>query len=675
MYSEALEFCRDNAHVLHRLGAVLAAMGRTGEAIERLVEAARLEPSSPQIHEDLGNALIDAKRYADAETSYQWALAEGPPSAAIQNRLSMVRRMLGRIDEAIAAAQEALALEPLHVEALKNLGLAYKAGGDHARAIDAYRQAVSLAPRQCNLHYNLGVVFVEQRRYQDAIGAFCAALSANRFYSAAQRGLGLALEHLGHFEEAVECYQTCLRRDPRDVATRLLLGAAYQKQKRINEAIEHYRLALAVQPANKEARNNLGTALQCARRWDEAAAVLRALVADEPDFAEAWNNLGMVLGLLDELDAAQGALRRAIELRPRYADAHRNLGNVLLYKCRPSEAAAAYKAAQTLDPSLDSAIHSEGVARLLNGELARGWALYEKRFALRSPEERSRYGGDTRWRGQSLAGKRILVHAEQGLGDTLQFARYLPLLASLGAEVHAEVQAPLKGLVAAMNGVRAAYAFGEALPAFDFNCPMMSLPLALGTTLKSVPSDTPYMAPPSELAVAWRQRIPASGARRVGFVWAGNPGHENDHRRSIPLEVFRRLFEASPETRFFSLQQARSPDLAALLATSANVTDLSPHLHSFEDTAAAIARLDLVIAVDTSVAHLAGALGAPLWVLLPFSPDWRWLLGRTDSPWYPSATLFRQPEAGDWNTVLADVAELLRGKDRRRSSFFAFAAH
>jgi hypothetical protein len=294
---------------------------------------------------------------------------------------------------------------------------------------------------------------------------------------------------------------------------------------------------------------------------------------------------------------------------------------------------------------------------LLTGEFRAGWANYEFRFMKSPPAERNRFA-QPRWQGEPLAGKTILVHAEQGLGDTIQFARYLPLLAAQGARVLVEAQAPLKTLLESLPGELEFFVRGESLPPFDVHCPLLSLAHGFGTELATIPSATPYLAAPSEALSRWAMRFPVSTQPRVGVVWSGNPRHENDHRRSLSFDEFRPVLMA-PGIEFFSLQKNAKPADAAALAALPHVTDLGSELATFADTAAVIAHLDVVIAVDTSVAHLAGALGKPVWVLLPFAPDWRWLLGRDDSPWYPSARLFRQPRIGDWQTVAAEVGHAL----------------
>jgi len=547
---------------------------------------------------------------------------------------------------------------------LKNLGFLHQRVANRRKAFAANQRALAKDSVGAQLHYQRGVALVEQGRHGAAGAAFRAALSVDRSFGPALCGLGLSLQNVGRLKNARTCYRACLRRDPANVLAWVLLGSAFQKERRHDEAIAAYRTALSINPNSVEACNNLGSALQCARRWDEAQAVLQDLVSRKPGFVEAWNNLGLVLGLQDELAPAETSLRRALELNPGHAHAWRNLGNVLLYACRVDAAVQAYQAAYAADPKMDCARNSESVALLLAGNFRGGWRGYEHRYLGRSAPELERFAGSKRWRGEPLAGRRIMIHAEQGLGDTIQFARYLPLLAARGAEVYVELPKTLRGLIGAMPGVRATYAQGETLPEFDFNCPMMSLPLEFGTTLETVPAAVPYLAPPAADAPLWISRMPRAPGRNIGVVWSGNSLHENDHRRSIGLDRFKGLFQALPQDRFYSLQKGRSEAEAAELEGYGNVTDLAPFLETFGDAASVIARMDLVITVDTSIAHLAGALGAPLWLLLPFSPDWRWLLNRLDSPWYPTAKLIRQPRPADWDSVLFEVTSRLAGSSK-----------
>jgi len=658
-FAEAIRVHRPFPEAHYNLGNVLQTANRLPEAIASYEQAIKLRPQFVEALCNLGNAFMATDRLEEARVVYAKAIKLRPGFATVLNNLSVVYRRLGRIDEAVDAAARAVASSPRHVDSLNSLGIASKLAGRPEDAINAYRRGIAVQPRLALLHYNLGITLDDVGRHEEAVASFREAVALNAFYPEALLSLGVALQNLERWAEAREAYEKCLRLNPREVKARINMGTTFQKELRFDEAIAQYRLALTVDERSREARNNLGTALQSAKRWPEAATVLHELVELEPRYADAWNNLGLVLGLTNSLPEAEAAIRRALDLEAGHAEAHNNLGNVLLSSGRPFEAIEAYRSASLIDPALNVARFNEGVGRLLTGDLARGWPLYEHRYAMRSAAERDRFLGRPRWKGGPLAGRSILVHAEQGLGDTLQFIRYVPLLAARGATVHVEVQAALKDLLQGLPGAATVLAAGDPLPAFDCHCPMLSLPLGFQTTLETVPGETPYLNPALPNQDAWRGRVRTVGGRRIGFVWSGNPKHGNDHNRSISLETFERLFAAAPGDHFFSLQKEVSLPDSLRLAAQANVTDLAPYLSTFADTAAAIRALDLVISVDTSVAHLAGALGAPLWVLVPHSPDWRWLLNRRDNPWYPRARVFRQPATACWPEALAEVATAL----------------
>jgi tetratricopeptide (TPR) repeat protein len=658
-FAEALRVHRPFPEAHYNLGNVLQTANRLPEAIASYEQAIKLRPQFVEALCNLGNALMATERFEEARVVYEKAIKQRPGFATVLNNLSVVYRKLDRIDDAVDAAARAVASSPRHVDSLNSLGIASKLAGRPDDAMAAYRRAIAVQPRLALLHYNLGITLDDLGRHEEAVASFHEAIALNAFYPEALLSLGVALQNLERWAEAREAYEKCLRLSPKEVKARINLGTTFQKELRFDDAIAQYRLALTADEHSREARNNLGTALQSARRWPEAVTVLRELVEVEPRYADAWNNLGLVLGLTNSLPEAEVAIRRALDLEAGHAEAHNNLGNVLLSSGRPFEAIDAYRSASLIDPKMDVARFNEGVGRLLTSDLVRGWPLYEHRYAMRPAAERDRFLGRARWKGEALAGRAILVHAEQGLGDTLQFVRYVPLLAARGAIVHVEVQAALTGLLQGLAGAATVFAAGEPLPAFDLHCPMLSLPLGFQTTLETIPGETPYLKAALPNQDAWTSRVRAVSGRRIGFVWSGNPKHGNDHNRSIPLETFERLFTSAPGDHFFSLQKEASLDDSLRLAAHPNVTDLAPFLSTFADTAAAIRALDLVISVDTSVAHLAGALGAALWVLVPHSPDWRWLLNRRDNPWYPSARVFRQPATARWPEALAEVAGTL----------------
>jgi hypothetical protein len=366
---------------------------------------------------------------------------------------------------------------------------------------------------------------------------------------------------------------------------------------------------------------------------------------------------------LGRLEEALESYARARAIKPDYAEALYNQGNALVMLGRHREALASYERALAIKPDHAEAQWNQGLARLRLGDFRAGWKQYEWRWQRPDGVKSQRSFAQPVWTGQqSLQGKTILLHAEQGLGDTIQFVRYATLVARRGAKVMLEVQRTLKGLLARVEGVAGIVGRGEELPAFDLHCPLLSLPLAFGTELSSIPASVPYLAATDDRIETWSARLPPRKGLRVGIAWSGNAKHKDDRNRSIALARLAHLF-AAPGVQFVSLQKDARDGEAEVLRDIPGFLDLGPELKDFADTAALISLIDLVISVDTSTAHLAGAMGKPVWVLLPFSPDWRWLLEREDSPWYPTARLFRQPMIGDWESVIGRMRrELAHGR-------------
>jgi len=394
------------------------------------------------------------------------------------------------------------------------------------------------------------------------------------------------------------------------------------------------------------------------KRFEEALSVFDRALLRSPDQAELSCNKANALRALGNFDEALACYDQAIALKPDYAEAHNNRGICFDEVMRMSEALFSYRSALAFRPDYAEAHWNFAINRLRAGDLKTGWAESEWRWKCPALQLRQRDFDQPLWLGaEPIEDKILLLHDDQGLGDVIQFLRYVPLVAARGAQVFLEVDRTLRELCSGLKGVSQIISKGEALPAFDFHCPLSSLPLAFGTTLKTIPSVTPYLSA-GDNGMVWKERLGSINSPRVGLVWAGNPNHRNDHNRSIPLETLLPLLDV--EAQFFSLQkEVRSRD-QAVLRERKEIIDLGNELGSFAETAAVIQNLDLLIAVDTSVAHLAGALGRPVWIFLPYVPDWRWLLMRSDSPWYPTARLFRQSETRDWQSVVHQVSVALQ---------------
>ena len=432
---------------------------------------------------------------------------------------------------------------------------------------------------------------------------------------------------------------------------------------RSDEAIAHHRRAIALNPNAVDAHINLGHVLRGQGKFDDARISLLKALTLRPDSAAALNNLGSVLEDQGKLEEAVTHFRRAIAVLPTYVEAHNNLGNVLRKQAKYTEARQSYDQALALRPGYVEALWNRSLLELLLGNYPEGWRDYEIRS--RRSINRPREFPQPLWRGEPLDGARILLHSEQGLGDALQFLRYVPRVQAAGGTVLLCVPPCLHRLAAPLLRASDLAVTAECLPPFDLQCPLMSLPLAFQTTVHSIPAEVPYLTIPDDaLRRAEDFHWPSEGLR-VGLVWSGNPQHANDRFRSMRPETLAPLLSVEG-IHFFSLQVDVSAEVLENLP--ACVTDLRPFITDMADTAALVSHLDLLVTVDTAMAHLAGALAKPTWVLLTFAPDWRWLTEREDSPWYPTMRLFRQPQFDDWQSVLQRVrVELAALAERNRA--------
>lgn len=417
--------------------------------------------------------------------------------------------------------------------------------------------------------------------------------------------------------------------------------------------------------SNSQFFNNLGLALHTQGAYIDALRKLLEAIELEPHNPVICNNLGVCHFSLDQFEQAFHSYKKAIDLNPNYVEAHNNLGNALVKLFQHVEALKSYDQALALDPSYVEAYWNKALALLQVGRFSEGWVLHESRWAKPSFQPIVRHFPQPIWDGSfSVNGKTVLLYAEQGLGDTLQFVRYVELVKALGARIVLEVQAPLVPLLDGQLAVDALVKQGDPLPPFDSHCPLMSLPLAFQTTLTTIPSAVPYIKLSLEKERFWKEKLGSTSQLHVGLVWSGDPRHQNDKHRSIALAEL--MAALPPSFKYVSLQsEIRDSDRQAL-EDSDRLVHFGSELNDFSDTAALCAQMDVVVCVDTSVAHLSGAMGKPTFLLLPYNSDWRWLLERTDSPWYPTMQLYRQAHIGSWQNALEKVCADLLGLEQRR---------
>lgn len=601
----------------HRAGALAEAVALYRAYLDR-------RPDSCEGHYLLGLCHAQRHEFAPAEACLAAAVRLRPDDPVLLRSHGNILKMAGRHQEAVARFDAALALEPASAETHRCRALSLKGLGRFDAALAAFGAALAVEPDHVETLASRANLLVELGRPEAALADYDRALALRPDFTEAHNNRGVVLNGLGAYREAMLsfCQALTLRKDyPEAYNNR---GITFKSLAKYEMALRDYDTALALRPSYPEAHNNRGNALKEMRRLEEALQSFERAIALKPDYAEAYNNRGVVRADLQQTEEAIHNYDRAIALRPDYAEAHFN----------------------------------RALSHLQLGRFAEGWSGYEWRW--RNPNLRLSAQAlplpQPPWRGgEDLAGRTLLLHGEQGLGDAIQFCRYARLAAARGARVVLETDRALVRLLSGLDGVAQLVVRGEALPAFDLHCPLLSLPLAFGTTLDTIPAAPSYLAADPALVERWRHRLGPATGPRIGVVWSGSASHRNDACRSLPLAAFAGLMSAGFE--FLCLHQEIRDTDAARAADTPGLRLFCDEIEDFADTAALCALCDLVICVDTSVAHLAAALGRPTWVALPFNSDWRWLLERPDSPWYPSLRLYRQSVAdglrGDWGAVLA----------------------
>jgi len=543
--------------------------------------------------------------------------------------------------------------------------------GNLQQAEDLYKKILKKQPENVDVLHMLGVVYSDLGNYELAIKHIKKALHYNPTNYHAYYNLGNAFRDNRQPEEAIESYQKTIQLNPYFVDAYYNLGILLQDSGFLEEAILQYRKALKLNPNFYNSYYNLGNVLRGKGLLDEAMVCYQKVIQLNPEFAGAHCNLGNVLHEKGKLDEAITHYQKALQLNQNLAEVYNNLGNVLHDSGHFEKALTCYQKAIQLNPDLADAHWNIALIHLLTGNFREGWKGYEWRWKLKDPIQR--VFAQPLWDGSDIEGRTILLYAEQGFGDAIQFIRYAPLIAQRGAQVIVECHKELASLIRNVEGVQEIFVFGEQLPKFDVHCPLLSLPLVFDTTLETIPAKVPYISADSTTVRKWEDRLKHDNAElKIGLLWAGNPKLKGNIFRSFSLETFSPLAQLDNIT-FYSLQKGEASEQAKNPPEGMRLIDYTDEIHDFSDTAALIENLDLVISADTAVAHLAGAMGKPVWTMIPFAPDWRWLLNREDSPWYPTMRLFRQPSLGDWeslmNRILEELKTLIVSKDFQKSDY------
>ncbi len=559
----------------------------------------------------------------------------------------------GDFFQAACLYRRAINLYPSYIEAYLNLSAALAFSGKLSEALHVCDLAASIAPAHASIYNNRGNVLRDLGRHEEALADFDRAILLNPNYLDAYLNRGIILHDLKRYEDALLSCNHALTLAPSNPTGHLSRGIVLSALGRNAEALSSFDLAICLDPRNGKAHANRGAVLLDLRRYDDALASCNKAVSLAPN-AIAHMNLGNVLEKLGRYEEALVEYDRAIHKNPVLADAFSNKANVLFLMREFDNAMSAYNHATTLSPDHAEAHWNKSLLMLLLGNYEEGWHMYEWRWKSKDCKSAYRNYPQPLWLGNpgQLRGKTILIHAEQGQGDTIQMMRYVPIIAAQAAKIVLDVPDSLASMICDIpNAI--VLKQGSVIPDFDIHCPFMSLPLAFGTTLETIPDDVPYLRAPESKVEKWSVILGHRKHPRIGLVWSGATGHRNDHNRSIALQRLSPFFDLDVE--YHSLQVEYRNGDQEMLASTGRIVDHSNDIADYSDTAALIEHMDLVITVDTSVAHLVGALGKPVWIMLPHVPDWRWLLDREDSPWYPTARLFRQPSHGDWDSVIKSV--------------------
>ncbi len=573
--------------------------------------------------------------------------------ALAQQALALHRH--GDLAGARSMYEKVLSVFPRHAGLLNLRGALASQLGEHAQAVSFFDQSLAVLPDVADVHYNRGIAMKQLGQAEEALASYDRAVALSPGHIDAWYNRANTLRELERLEEALASYAQVLRLAPDHAQALANRGLALAGLRRTEAAIASYDQALLLAPDLAEAWCNRAAALMELGRLDEALTSSDKAMALQPGDGEILLNRGNLMQDLDRLDDALACYDGALAARPAHAPTLANRALVLEKLRRFDQAFADYDRAMALEPDLAQPRVNKALALMLTGDLGAGLPLYEWRFRIPRLTLDPRLPGQPLWMGDSpLEGRTLLLRCEQGLGDTVQFSRYASLLARRGARVILEVQPPLVDLMRRLPGVSDVVALGASLPAFDFYTPLLSLPLALRTSLGNIPASNAYLSSTPQRRQCWEDRLGPRTRHRVGLAWSGSTTHMNDRARSLALS---KLVRYLPEgIDYLCLQkEVRSADLA-VLRDHPRIRFVGDVIENFEDTAALCDLVDIVVTVDTSVAHLAAALGRPTLILLPFHPDWRWLLERDESPWYPSVRLYRQQALGDWDVLLQTLA-------------------
>jgi len=668
LYRQVLDTGSQNGLALYGLGLIAIARHAYEQAIEALNMATAIDPDQPSFYNALGVALDNAGRPDEAIAAFRQATMLKPDFAEAYNNLAITLQAQGRLEQAIEVCRRAMMADAGFAKAYYTMGYCLAGLGKLEQAVEHYKKAIELDGSMVEAYNQLGVLLSQAGLYDQAIAYLQRAIGLAPDYAQAHNNLGIAFRARGDIDKAIGCYKEAIRLDPEFPEAYYNLANAYIQEGLFDPALDCCQKAIQLKPDYGQAYNQMGIALAEKGLYQQAIDLYRKAIELDASQAEFYNNIAICYRELAQYDLAVQNYLKAIEIEPTFAQAYCNLANAYREMGNCDKALECYDKAIALKGDYPDAQWNKAVVLLLKGQMKAGWQQYHWRYKAKLDTKLYPYQwSKPRWEGQSLSGKTILVHCEQGLGDAIQFARYVPMIRAFEpSRIILEAWPPLVRLFARIDGVdQVVKAHAKALEQHvDVVVSVMDLPAIFQTDLQTIPNKVPYLYPDQEQFKAWQDRLDR-GSMNVGIVWAGRPTHGNDKNRSCNLEYFMPLTRIQG-VRIYALQ--KGPASQQLARSGWPVENLADGFEDLMDAASCVAALDLVISVDTAMAHLAGALARPVWTLLPFAPDYRWMLDRADSPWYPTMRLFRQPRPRDWKGVFEQVRQQLSELTRSKAS-------
>ena len=663
LYKEILQEYPQHFDSCHLLGVALIQVGSTQEGISTILRALEIRPTSGEAYYNLAHGWQTLRDLNRALSSLEKAIELRPSDPEYWLEHGNVLEELKRPGNALQSYDRAISLKPDYAEAYCNRGIALKELDRLLEALASYDRAISLRPDYAEAYSNRGNALKELNRLDEALANQERAISLKPDYAEAFSNRGIALRELNRLDEALESYDKAISLKPGYAEAYNNRGIVLRELDRLDEALASYDKAIGMKPDYAEAYSNRGDALKKLNRLDEALANQERAISLKPDYVEAYSNRGNVLADLNLLDEALVSYDKAISLKPESAEAHKDRGDILKDLNRLDEALASYDKAISLKSDFSGAYWNRSTVVLLRADFENGLKDYEYR-KLEKGSEAARFPKELTWTGEEdLLGKTLFIYPELFLGDMIQFCRYAVLAEGRGAKVVLAAPESLHALLRSLSPTISLIPKTSVPKQFDYHCGLMSLPFAFKTRIDTIPFETSYLSVDSDRIEKWREKIQTYGFK-VGICWQGSTAaYSIPMRRSLPLSIFENISRI-PKVRLISLQKRDGIEQLSRLPVGMKVETLGDDYDAgpdaFLDAAAVMANLDLIVTVDTAIAHLAGALGHRTWVALKDVPDWRWLLDRSDIPWYPGMKLFRQRERDNWKDVFDEIETQLR---------------